>query len=310
METKELPKEMKMDNPQGDDNKKIKKGKTPFQLAMGRFMKNKAAVISVVVLLLIIVAVIAAPLITSHDPTESNLRNIEKGPSSEHYLGTDSSGRDTFARMLYGGRVSLIVGFSAMIFTLVIGVILGSIAGYYGGRVDSIIMRFADMMLILPFLVLVLVVVSILPKVTIGIFVAVIALTSWPGLTRIVRGSYLSLREQEFVLGAKAIGARDFRIIFKHFIPNAIGPIVVNATLMMASYIIAESALSFIGFGIPQPTPTWGNMLSEAQSIRILQNNPEAWIPPGLAILVTVLCINFIGDGLRDAFDPKSSKRS
>ncbi|WAA14016.1 oligopeptide ABC transporter permease [Fervidibacillus halotolerans] len=288
---------------------KAQKGKTPLQLAFGRFKKNKAAMVSVFVLLFIILAIIAAPLLTDHDPEKSNLLMVEQGPSSEHILGTDSSGRDIFARLLYGGRISLIIGFSAMIFTLIIGVILGSIAGYYGGKIDSIIMRAADMMLILPFLLLVLVIVSIIPKVTISIFVTIIALTSWPSLTRIVRGTFLSLREQEFVLGAKAIGASDLRIIFKHFIPNAIGPIVVNATLMMASYIIAESALSFIGFGIQQPTPTWGNMISEAQNLRILENQPEAWIPPGMAILITVLCINFIGDGLRDAFDPKSNKR-
>jgi len=287
----------------------LEKGKSPFQLALKRFMKNKLAVAGVVILFLIIVAVICAPLITDKDPTEPNLLMVERPPSDEHPLGNDSSGRDNLARLLYGGRISLIVGFSAMVFTLVIGVTLGSIAGYYGGKVDAFIMRLADMVLVLPFLVLVLTIVALLQKVTITIFVTIIALTSWPNLTRIVRGAYLSLREQEFILSAKAIGASDFRIIFKHLIPNAIGPIVVNATLMMASYIIIESGLSFIGFGIPQPTPTWGNMISEAQSLRILRNNPEAWVPPGLAILVTVLCINFIGDGLRDAFDPKSNKR-
>src|SRR5690606_30618812 len=156
-------------------------------------------------------------------------------PSSEHILGTDNSGRDVFSRLLYGGRISIIIGFSAMFFTLVIGVTLGAIAGYYGGKVDNIIMRIRDVFMILPFLVLVLVIVAILEKVTIQIFVTIIALTSWPSLTRIVRGSFLSLREREFVLGARAIGASDFRIIFRHFIPNAIGPIVVNATLMVAT---------------------------------------------------------------------------
>src|SRR5690606_24140591 len=170
-------------------------------------------------------------------------------------------------------------------------------------------MRLADLILAIPFLVLALTIIALLEKVTITIFVTVIAVTTWPSLTRIVRGTFLSLREQEFVLGARAIGASDLRIIFKHFIPNAIGPIIVNATLMMASMIIIESALSFIGMGIPQPTPTWGNMISEAQNIRILRNHPEAWIPPGLGILLTVLAINFIGDGLRDAFDPKSNRR-
>ncbi|SHP96061.1 ABC transporter permease [Mycobacteroides abscessus subsp. abscessus] len=285
------------------------KGNSPFRIALKRFLKNKLAVIGVFVLLGIILAVTFAPLLTEHSPTKSNLLLIERPPSEDHPLGNDSSGRDNLSRLLYGGRISLIVGFSAMIFTLIIGVTLGSIAGYYGGKIDAIIMRAADMMLVLPFLVLCLTIVAILERVNVGIFVAIIAITSWPNLTRIIRGTYLSLREQEFVLGAKAIGASDFRIIFKHFIPNAIGPIVVNATLMMATYIIIESGLSFIGFGIPQPTPTWGNMISEAQSLRILRNSPEAWIPPGLAILTTVLCINFIGDGLRDAFDPKSNRR-
>jgi peptide/nickel transport system permease protein len=290
-------------------NRKVEKGTSPFQLAFKRFMKNKLAVAGVIILSIIVLAVLFAPLITAHEPTKSNLTMIERPPSAEHPLGNDSSGRDNLSRLLYGGRVSLIVGFSSMIFTLLIGVTLGSIAGYYGGKIDSLIMRAADMMLVLPFLVLVLTIVALLEKVTIEIFVAIIALTTWPNLTRIIRGTYLSLREQEFVLGAKAIGASDARIIFKHFIPNAIGPIVVNATLMMATLIIIESGLSFIGFGIPQPTPTWGNMISEAQSLRILRNSPEAWIPPGLAILITVLCINFIGDGLRDAFDPKSNRR-
>jgi peptide/nickel transport system permease protein len=289
--------------------KKVDKSNTPFRIALRRFMRNKLAVAGVIVLLLIILAVTFAPLLTDQNPTKSNLMLVERPPSAEHILGNDSSGRDIFARLLYGGRISLVVGFSAMLFTLVIGVTLGSIAGYYGGKVDAVIMRTADIMLMLPFLVIALTIVAILEEINMWIFVTIIALTSWPNLTRIIRGTYLSLREQEFVLGAKAIGASDFRIIFKHFIPNAIGPIVVNASLMMATYIIVESALSFIGFGIPQPTPTWGNMISEAQSLRILRNSPAAWIPPGLMILLTVLCINFIGDGLRDALDPKSNKR-
>lgn len=298
--------------PTGPENEPIDQQhqhKTPFQLAFNRFKKNKLAVISIFVLLAIVIICIAAPLLTSQDPIKTDVTNIEKRPTDEHILGTNGQGQDNFARLLYGGRISLIVGFSAMFFTLVIGVVLGSVAGYYGGKVDSIIMRGADIMLMLPFLVLVLTIIAVIDKITIGIFVTIIALTSWPNLTRIIRATYLSLREQEFVLGAKAIGASDMRIIRKHFIPNAIGPIIVNATLMMATYIIVESGLSFIGFGIPQPTPTWGNMISEAQNIRILRNNPEAWIPPGLAILVTVLAINFIGDGLRDAFDPKSKQR-
>ncbi|HEX6594862.1 MAG TPA: oligopeptide ABC transporter permease [Bacillota bacterium] len=280
--------------------------KSPFQLAFRRFYRNKLAMIGLIVFIGICLLALCAPLLTDHDPTKGDLSLIEQPPSSEHILGTDSSGRDNFARLIYGSRISLTVGVSAMLFTLVIGVITGAISGYYGGIVDQIIMRVADLVLTLPFLVLALTIIALLEKVTISIFVIVIAVTTWPTLTRIVRGSFLSLREQEFVLSAQAIGAGDFRIIFKHFIPNAIGPIIVNATLMMATMIIAESGLSFIGMGIPQPTPTWGNMISEAQNIRILQNHPEAWIPPGVGILITVLSINFIGDGLRDAFDPKS----
>lgn len=282
---------------------------SPFQLARRRFFKNKLAIVGIIVLIIFVLAAIFAPLLTEHDPTKGDLMLIEKPPSAEHILGTDSSGRDNFARLVYGARISLTVGFSAMLFTLVIGVITGAVAGYYGGKVDNIIMRAADLVLALPFLVLALTIIAILEKVTVGIFVTVIAITAWPTLTRIVRGTFLSLREQEFILGAKAIGASDMRIIFKHFIPNAIGPIIVNATLLMATMIIIESGLSFIGMGIPQPTPTWGNMISEAQNLRILRDHPGAWIPPGLAILFTVLAINFIGDGLRDAFDPKSNRR-
>ena len=295
-----------------DPNEEVildRKHRSPLQLAMRRFLKNKLAIVGLVVFFIIICMAVFAPFLTDHDPTEPNLLLVEQSPTSEHILGTDSVGQDNFSRLLYGSRVSLIVGFSAMAFTLIIGLVTGAIAGYYGGVVDNIIMRLTDLVLALPFLVLALTIIALMEKMTIGIFVTIIAITSWPTLTRIVRGTFLSLREQEFVLGARAIGASDARIIFRHFIPNAIGPIIVNATLMMASMIIIESALSFIGFGIPQPTPTWGNMISEAQSIRILRYHPEAWIPPGLGILVTVLAINFIGDGLRDAFDPKSDGR-
>ncbi|MTD30734.1 oligopeptide ABC transporter permease [Planomicrobium sp. YIM 101495] len=298
---------MVVNNTEKSDLKTV--NKTPFQLTLKRFMKNKLAVAGVITLSLIILAVILAPLLTEHDPTKGDLMLIEQGPSSEHILGTDGSGRDNFARLLYGGRISLIVGFAATLFSLAIGLVTGSIAGYYGGRIDSLIMRVADLFLALPFFVLALTIIAILDEVTISVFVTIIAITTWPSLTRIIRGSFLSLREQEFILSAKSLGASDFRIITKHFLPNAIGPIIVNATLMMATMIIVESGMSFIGMGIPQPTPTWGNMLSEAQNIRVLRDHPEAWIPPGLGILLTVLSINFIGDGLRDAFDPKSNRR-
>lgn len=281
---------------------------SPFQLSVRRFFKNKLAVAGLFVLTFMILVAIFGPLFVEHSPTQTNLLKVAQSPSKEHLLGTDMSGRDNFSRLIYGSRVSITIGISAMLFTVIIGVILGSISGFFGGIIDAIIMRMTDLALSLPFLVLAITIISIVERMTIGIFVTIIALTSWPTLTRIVRGSFLTLREREFIQGARAIGASNFRIITKHLLPNAIGPIIVNATLLMATMIIAESALSFIGMGIPQPTPSWGNMLTEAQNIRILRNNPEAWIPPGLCILITVLAINFIGDGLRDAFDPKSNK--
>lgn len=281
---------------------------SPSQLAMRRFLRNKLALVGLFLMVIFILIGIFAPYIATQDPTVSNLSQVYSKPSSEHYLGTDASGRDNFSRLIFGTRISLTVGFTAMIFTLVIGLVLGSLAGYYGGKVDAVIMRATDLMLTIPFLLLVLTIIAILQKVSIGIFVVIIAFTTWPNITRILRGTFLSLREKEFILGARSIGCSDFRIITKHFLPNAIGPIIVNATLTMATMIVIESALSFIGFGIPEPTPTWGNMIDEARQIRVLTKFPEAWIPPGAAILLTVLAINFIGDGLRDAFDPKGKR--
>ncbi|MDG5790118.1 ABC transporter permease [Evansella sp. AB-P1] len=294
-------------NPELSDQQP-EKSLSPFQLAMRRFLRNKLAIVGIFILIFFVLIAIFADVIATHSPTASNMYKVEAKADSENWLGTDSSGRDNFSRLVHGSRISLTIGFFAMLFTVVIGVTLGSLAGYYGGKVDGFIMRITDLMLILPFLLLVLTIIAILEKINITIFITIIAFTSWPTLTRLIRATFLSLKEKEYILGARSIGASDFRIIFKHFLPNAVGPIIVNATLMMATMIIIESALSFIGFGIPQPTPTWGNMITEGNSLRMLQNNWEAWLPPGLAILLTVLAINFIGDGLRDAFDPKSNQ--
>ncbi|AIC94972.1 MULTISPECIES: oligopeptide ABC transporter permease [Shouchella] len=282
------------------------KSVSPTRLAFRRFRKNKLAIVGIVFLSIMIVIAIFADVIATHDPTASQLTKIEARADSENWLGTDGSGRDNFSRLVYGARISLTVGFFAMLFTVLIGGTLGSIAGYYGGKVDSLIMRMTDIVLIFPFILLFMTIVAILERTTVPIFIMVIAITSWPQICRILRGTFMSIREKEYVLSARSIGCSDARIIRKHFLPNAVGPIIVSATIIMATMIVAESALSFIGFGIPQPTPTWGNMLTEAQSVRLLRNNPEAWLPPGLCILFTVLAINFIGDGLRDAFDSKA----
>lgn len=282
------------------------KSVSPTRLAFRRFRKNKLALVGIVFLAIMVLVAIFADVIATHDPKISQLAKIEAKADSENWLGTDGSGRDNFSRLVYGTRISLTVGFFAMLFTVIIGGTLGSIAGYYGGKVDSLIMRVTDIVLIFPFILLFMTIVAILERTTVPIFIMVIAITSWPQVCRILRGTFMSIREKEYVLSARSIGCSDARIIRKHFLPNAVGPIIVNATIIMATMIVAESALSFIGFGIPQPNPTWGNMLSEAQSVRLLRNNPEAWLPPGLCILLTVLAINFIGDGLRDAFDSKA----
>lgn len=274
-----------------------------------RFRHNKLAVAGGMILLFIVLVALFADFLAPYDPTDIDLLNTYGKPDKHHFLGTDSIGRDVLSRLIYGARISLSIGFSATFFTILIGVILGSIAGYYGGKVDSLIMRMTDLMLNFPFLLIVLTIIAIVQEINIVVFVAIIAATSWPGMTRIIRGTYLQLREQEFILGARAIGCTDFRIIVRHLLPNAMYPIIVNATLTMATMIIIESGLSFLGFGIAQPTPTWGNMINDAQSILVLKNYPHLWIPPGLAILCTVLAINFIGDGLRDALDPRFSQR-
>lgn len=290
------------------DTQKQPKSLGPWQLAFRRFKSNKLAVAGCIMIIFVILVAVFADAIAPLSPTKSNVYNTYGAPDEVHILGTDSSGRDVFSRLIHGARVSLVIGFFAMFITVAIGLILGSISGYYGGKIDGLIMRFTDIMLNFPFLIFVLTIVAILQSMSVAIFIGVVAIVSWPGITRIIRATYLQLREQEFILSARAIGCTAPRIIFRHLLPNAVGPIIVNATLTMAAMIIAESGLSFLGFGVPQPTPTWGNMLTDAQSLRVLRNDPHLWIPPGAAILFTVLAINFIGDGLRDAFDPRSKK--
>lgn len=291
------------------DQKSPKKGQSPFQLALRRFRKNKMAIVGIVILVIVTLLSVCAPLITSQDPSKADLYNVDAKPDSKHWLGTDDTGRDHFSRLVYGGRISLLIGFCTMLFTVLIGVSLGAIAGYYGGWVDNLLMRLTDLMLNFPFFLFVLFLISIFEKTTIPLLISALALTSWPTTARIVRGVFLSLREMEYVQSAKAIGCSDWRIIIRHMLPNSLAPIIVNATLLMATMISVESALSFLGFGVPEVTPTWGNMLNGAANIRVLTQQPWIWVPPGVMIILTVLAINFIGDGLRDAFDTKSTRR-
>lgn len=291
-----------------DELLEAKKGPGPWVLAFKRFKKNKLAIAGCILLAVVLLIAIFADVLAPLSPTKSDIYNTYSMPDDIHILGTDSSGRDVYSRLIFGSRISLLVGFFAMFFTVLIGVILGSISGYYGGKIDGLIMRATDIMLNFPFLLFALTVYAILQDINMLIFISILAITAWPGITRIIRGTYLQLRDQEFILSARSIGCSDARLIFRHLLPNAMGPIIVNATLAMATFIIIESGLAFLGFGIPQPTPTWGNMLTDAQSLRVLTNHPNLWGPPGVAIFITVLSINFIGDGLRDALDPRASK--
>lgn len=278
--------------------------KSPSRLALQRFMNNKLAVVSVFVVLFIVIVSLAAPLLTHINPSLQDLSNTDAPPSAKHLLGTDSQGMDYFARDLYGGRIDLLIGVVDAGIILTIGIILGGLAGYYGKWVDSMIMRVVDFMMNFPGLLLIIVLTSIIPKTTIWMLILVIAFTGWAGMTRFVRGLFLNLRDADYVLAAKISGAGVWRIIFRHMLPNSMGPLVVQATFLIAGMIGVEAALAIIGFGVPTTTPSWGNVLNGAQDYFVLKTQPWAWIPPAGLIFLTILCINFIGDGLRDAFDP------
>ena len=275
---------------------------TQRQLAWRRFKRHKLAVICTIALIVIALLAIFAPLLTRYTFEEQDLTSTLQGPSWSHLFGTDTLGRDQFTRVMYGGRVSLSVGLAVAFSATVIGTVVGAVAGYYGGKADNILMRVTDLFLSIPFLV-VLIMGSLLLGGTILDIVIVLSLFFWMPDARIVRGIFLSLKEKEFVEAARASGANDRRIIFNEVLPNAMGPIIVSTTLTVAAAILTESVLSFLGFGIQPPTPTWGNLLDAAKNLAV--SAPWLIIFPGVAILITVLCVNFLGDGLRDALDPQ-----
>lgn len=269
-----------------------------------RFRRHRLALVGMVILGVLTFASIAAPVVAQgRSPYRTELRNIKKPPSGAHWLGGDASGRDVFSRLVYAGRVSLSVGLVAVGIYTTIGLVLGALAGYYGGWVDGLIMRLADVFLSFPSLLVIITLVSILGP-SIRNVMLVIGLLGWPSVARILRGLFLSLRERDFVLASRTIGAPNRRIIFRHILPNALAPIIVAATFGMAQAILLEAGLSFLGLGVQPPTASWGNMLTDAQSISVLESLPWLWLPPGFMIALAVLSINFIGDGLRDALDP------
>ena len=266
-------------------------------------LKNKQVLFGLVVIIIMYSAAIFAPIIATHNPNEIHLEPNKRllPPSRENWLGTDDLGRDLFARMLYGARISLSIGFIAVLIMLFIGVVLGVIAGYYGGWVDSAIMRLIEVMLCFPTFYLMLMILAFLGPSIVYVMI-VIGVTSWMGLARLVRAEFLSLREREFVVAARVLGASDRRIAFRHILPNALAPVFVSATLSVGGAILLESGLSFLGLGVQIPTPSWGNLLSNAQ----LHMTRQPWLAifPGLMIFSAIISVNYIGDGLRDAFDP------
>ncbi|MGX1900542.1 oligopeptide ABC transporter permease [Thermolongibacillus altinsuensis] len=283
---------------------------SPWALARKKFIRNKLAMVSLSFLMLISLLSILAPYILNVDIARVDFLNINLPPSSEHWFGTDSNGRDVFARTLYGGRVSLLIGLASTLCVTLIGTIIGAIAGYVGGKIDQFLMRLTDFVLTFPFTVFVVVLNTILIGKVSGIWtlIMVISLLSWGGTARIVRSKILAEKENEYILAAISVGCSPFKVIAKHLLPNVASTIIVQASLLMAVMIVVESSLSFIGFGVPADTPSWGNMLSEARNSDVLQNKPWIWVPPCLAITFTILSINFVGEGLKDAFNPKSNR--
>ncbi|KOS62593.1 oligopeptide ABC transporter permease [Lysinibacillus sp. FJAT-14222] len=287
-----------------------KKSPSPWVIARRKFVKNKLAMISLIFLLLVIILSFLAPYITTKDIVRVDFMKISLPPSSEHWLGTDTNGRDVFTRMLYAGRSSLTVGLGCMLFIVIIGTAIGAISGYFGGKIEQMLMRFTDFVLMFPFLVFVIVINTILSGKISGLWtlVIVISLLSWGTVARIVRSRVLAEKENEYILAAQSIGCKPSKIIIKHLLPNVASTIIVQATLLMAVTIVAESSLSFLGFGVPADTPSWGNMLFEARNSDVLKDKLWMWVPPATAITLVILSINFIGEGLKDALNPKSRR--
>lgn len=275
-----------------------------WTLALRRFLRHRLAVAGLLAFAAIGLTAVAAPLLAPHKPTTIDVAAFQSAPSPVHRLGTDSVGRDVLSRLIYAARVSLTVGVLAVAMYVVIGTAVGAVAGYYGGAVDLTLSRLMDIMLSFPPLIIILFAVSVFGRPSLWNVIIVLGLLGWPPVARLVRGQILSLRQQEFVLAGRAVGAKDGAVIVRHLLPNAMAPVLVAATFGTANAILVEAALSFLGMGVQPPTPSWGNMLTDAQSLTVLERMPWLWVPPGFMILVSVLAINFVGDGLRDALDP------
>lgn len=271
---------------------------------LDKLKEHKMAMLGLFVIFAEIILVVFLPIIMKLNPYESDYTAFFAAPSKAHILGTDAIGRDVFARLIYGGRTSLLVGFVSTLISCALGVPLGVIAGYFRGKAEIIIMRIADIFMSFPSIVLILVLVSVVGP-SVWSVTLVIGVLGWTSFARLIYANVLSVSEKEYVESAKAIGTSHFAVITKYILPNSFAPILISITFRMASAILMESSLSFLGMGVQPPGASWGNMLYDAQSITVLSKRLWIWMPPGIALLITVLSINFLGDGVRDALDPK-----
>lgn len=287
-----------------------KKAIGPWRIAWDRFRKNRVAIVGAALFIVICLAVIFGPMLSPYNISEFDLADKELAPSAKHWLGTDEQGRDVLLRLFVGGRISILVGLMAASVSVVLGSLVGGIAGYYGGRIDNLLMRIAEIIYSIPFTPTVISISAALmwrvsSESKMYFVMLLIGILSWPGLARLVRGQILSLREQEFMQATEILGISDASKIVRHLLPNTLAYIIVSATLGMAGAILTEAGLSFLGLGVTPPTPTWGNMVERARNTNVFRNMQWLWIPPGVMIMLTVVSINLLGEGLRDAFDPK-----
>ena len=269
-----------------------------------KFVRNKLAMIGLAFVVIIVAASVLAPLLTSYDPNQISLGEMTQQPSAEHILGTDKLGRDVFSRVLYGGRISVFVGVVGALSGSLIGMVLGSVAGYFGGKIDALLIRLSELFQTFPEMILIMILVSILGQ-GVGNLILVFSITGWMTTFRMVRNEFMALREETCVQVCEAFGMSKAAIMFKQILPNVMSPIIVSTTTNVAFFILQEASLSFIGLGVADSTPTWGNILNAAKSVSVVTNQWWIWVFPGLAISLFVLAINFFGDGLRDVLDPK-----
>lgn len=284
---------------------KSKKNKSGLMLrTWNKLVSNRLAMAGLVIFTLMLLLSVAAPLLTPYDPATIDLTSIGKAPSAEHWFGTDKLGRDVFAQVVYGGRVSIYVGVVGALMGAGIGMVLGCVAGFFGGKIDAVIVRISEVFLTFPNMILILILASLFGQ-SINNIVIIFSITGWMTPFRMVRNEFLSLREETYVQVCHAFGIPKLSIMFRHILPNIMSPVFVSITLNIAGYILQEASLSFLGLGVPVTTPTWGNIMNAAKSLDVIANNWWLWVFPGIAISLFVMATNFLGDGLRDVLDPR-----